>query len=80
MEVQMLQKTWCILTPGHGEPQGLLAFVVTQNLRSTEIDQLKQLITKLTQAIWFPGSESIADLKEKPQTTDTDSVALQVQD
>ena len=40
-----------VLNPGSGEPQGVLAFVVTQQL----IDQLKQLITQLTHLTWFLG-------------------------
>uniref|UniRef100_A0A0E9X7Q9 Uncharacterized protein n=1 Tax=Anguilla anguilla TaxID=7936 RepID=A0A0E9X7Q9_ANGAN len=60
-----------VLTPGHGEPQSLLAFIVTPNLNSTVIDQLKQLIT------WSPGFlglnwSLILRKKQKP----VDSVAL----
>ena len=38
-----------VANPDPGEPQGVLAFFVTQQL----IDQLKQLITQLTHFIWF---------------------------
>ena len=37
--------------PGPGEPQGALAFIVTQQLT----DELKQLITPLTYVTWFLG-------------------------
>ena len=50
-----------VLTPGPGEPQGALAFVITQHL----IDQLKQFITQLPHLTWFIGSELVADLKQK---------------
>ena len=38
-----------VANPGPGEPQGVLPFVVTQQL----IEQLKQLITQLTLITWF---------------------------
>ena len=50
-----------VLTPGPGEPQGVLAFVVTQHL----IAQLKQLISQLTHLAWFLESGLVADIKVK---------------
>ena len=49
-----------VLTPGPGEMQGVLAFVVNQHL----IDQLKQL-AHLT---WFLGSKLVGDIKVKSKT------------
>ena len=54
-----------VLTPGPGEPQGVLAIV------EHSIDQLKQLITQLTHLTWFLGSELVADVKAKNKNQDT---------
>ena len=51
-----------VLNPGRGEPQSVLAFVVTQQL----IDQWKQLITQLTHLTW---SEVVADFKVKTKAS-----------
>ena len=48
-----------VLKPGSGEPQGVLAFAVTQQL----IDQWKQLITRWTHLVL--GSESLANFRVK---------------
>ena len=50
--------------PGPEEPQGVLAFVATEQL----IDQLKQLITRLSHLTWFLGLNWLLILgsKQKP--------------
>lgn len=53
------------LTPGPGERQGPLAFVAARHLNRTAVDQLKLLITKLTQVTRFLGSELVADRKHE---------------
>lgn len=53
-----------ILTPGPGEPRGLLAFLAIPCLNRTRIDQLKQWITQVNQLTCFFGSELICDLKD----------------
>ena len=54
-----------VFTPGPGEPQGVLVFVVTRHV----IVRLKQLITQLTRLTWFLGSESVAHIKVKTKTS-----------
>ena len=54
-----------VSNPGPEEPQGALAFIVTQQL----IDQWKQMITQLTHLTWFLWSESIANFKVKAKTS-----------
>ena len=56
-----------VTSPGPGEPQGVLTFVVTQQL----INQLKQLIIQLTlHLILILGTELVANVgaKKKPST------------
>ena len=53
-----------VANPGPGELQGMLAFVVTQQV----IDQLKQLITQLAHLTWFLSLNWLLILgwKQKP--------------
>ena len=53
-----------VLNPGPGEPQGVMAFIVTQQLT----DKWKQMITRLIHFTWFLGLNWLLILgwKQKP--------------
>ena len=54
-----------MVNPGPGEPQDVLAFIVTR----LSTDQWKQSITQLTCLTLFIGSESVSDSKGKTKTS-----------